>query len=188
MISALGELLLNDWDHAGLTERKAGETHKSFRTVSLKFLEWVRLSDLVAGHTWPFMSIALLENARKAHDIFDDYESIFWAQLYGAVKCFAGGVSFDMQIFFQQSRKEGAGVRHRSGGTMKRGILQVPLVDVELDCGPFQALLKDLANRWYAYYHAARETESEFKDKRELYRPSSFWVEILDRHMRNVEE
>ncbi|KAI0689503.1 hypothetical protein BC835DRAFT_1282811, partial [Cytidiella melzeri] len=64
--SAIGQL--GDWDHAcALTPGEIYE-HQKFRSG-----------------TWAFMSIALLRDNTKAHEILDDLESVFWTLLYGAL-------------------------------------------------------------------------------------------------------
>ncbi|KAI0760828.1 hypothetical protein BC629DRAFT_1683044, partial [Irpex lacteus] len=62
--------VLCDWDHCGKVDSSGDseQRHQAFRTG-----------------TWQFMSIGMLQNPRKAHDVLDDCESLFWAYLYGAV-------------------------------------------------------------------------------------------------------
>ncbi|KAI0802085.1 hypothetical protein BC629DRAFT_1284578, partial [Irpex lacteus] len=60
--------LLADWDHASETKPDGEYTHQLFRTVR--------------EGTWPFMSIGLLEDPNKPHEILDDLEALFWSLLY----------------------------------------------------------------------------------------------------------
>ncbi|KAI0703025.1 hypothetical protein BC835DRAFT_1500545, partial [Cytidiella melzeri] len=62
--------ILTDWDHSGKEKLRVsdGQNHQYFRTG-----------------TWQFMSIAMLEDPKKPHEALDDFESVFWALLYGAL-------------------------------------------------------------------------------------------------------
>ncbi|KAI0693649.1 hypothetical protein BC835DRAFT_1352879 [Cytidiella melzeri] len=62
--------ILNDWDHA-INTLNTGEGH-AYRTG-----------------TWQFMSIPVLQNAKKVHTIHDDVESAFWVFYYTALHYFS---------------------------------------------------------------------------------------------------
>ena len=70
------------------------------------------------------MSIAMLQDPFKVHDILDDLEATFWAYLLGVVKHFAGNITFSLNDLFYQDYKEIDGTPHRIGGRAKRGLLE----------------------------------------------------------------
>lgn len=188
MLDAMGGLLLNDWDHADLTTRKPGETHKSFRTVSVT-LQCADAGLTRSQGTWPFMSIALLEDSSKPHDILDDLESVFWSKLWGSVKYFSGRVTFDMKVFFDQSEETIDGKKHLVGGDRKRSLLNKPFAPrIVLSCSHFHELITELFDMWSNYYATARGGGEPFKALRKKYEKPMFWVSIFDKHMAKKEE
>lgn len=188
MLDAMGELLLNDWDHAGLTMRKPEDTHKSFRTVSTTF-PYACAELTRAQGTWPFMSIALLQDSSKPHDILDDLESVFWSKLWGGVKYFSGRVVLDMSVFFEKSEETVDGDVRQVGGDKKRALLLKPFASkVNFLCAPFQALVSELFKMWSLYYVAASDVGENFHQLRQEYGRPKLWVEVFDKHMGNKEE
>lgn len=141
------------------------------------------------------MSIDLLENPAKLHDILDDMQSAFWSQLWGSVKYFAGDVSFDMHMFFNRSKKTENSQQQWLGGDGKRSFLTRDFeTNIQLKCTPFQNLLSELADTWNVYYFKAKGTRAagkkaeEYLEIRDKIQQPSFWLEIFDRHMANKEE
>ncbi|KAI0771344.1 hypothetical protein BC629DRAFT_1291709, partial [Irpex lacteus] len=78
--------LLGDWDHAIENEPKEGYDHQRYRTVrgNLLLCAVHRLTNRQSQGTWPFISISLLNDPTKEHEILDDLESLFWTFLYSA--------------------------------------------------------------------------------------------------------
>ena len=136
------------------------------------------------------MSIAMLEDPFKTHDILDDLESIFWSILYGAIKYFSGTVTFDMKAFFSQSEIEINGRLHVVGGGMKKGLLEsTSLTNIPFDCAPLRELISHLSRVWRKYYRARvdvseapsnEEARQEYETQREKLSKPAFWLDIFD--------
>lgn len=139
------------------------------------------------------MSIALLRDPHKTHDILDDFESLFWAKLFGAVKYFAGKISFDMDAFFDHTKKCIKGQMHEVGGKGKFLALHDPETkQIPFTCGPFMKLLGQLAKMWKQYYTIKYDHEEEpenddyrkaFDEIRQKYSNPDFWVAVFDKHL-----
>ena len=81
MIDKNGRGILNDWDHSVKVPR-GGNKH-AYRTVSGHKPSVIRPNaDIYFQGTWQFISIELLRQPSKHHDILDDIESCFWVLLY----------------------------------------------------------------------------------------------------------
>lgn len=77
--------------------------------------------------TWQFISIRLLEDITKLHDIFDDIESLLWVLLFLAIHHFEYEGSFHMHIFDQtSSRSDESRGRVPTGGCAKKFRLEWP--------------------------------------------------------------
>lgn len=100
------------------------------------------------------MSIGMLQNPNKAHDILDDYESLFWAYLYGAVHGYHHNTdhNIDLKMFDEQTTNE----RRPSvkvGGQTKRAML--PLLaegGLRFTSSALTDLVKFIAARWNSLY------------------------------------
>lgn len=100
------------------------------------------------------MSIGMLQNPRKAHDVLDDCESLFWAYLYGALHgyCHGTGHHIDLKMFDEQTTNE----RHPSvkvGGQLKRAML--PLLaagGLQFTSSALTDLVKSIAEHWNDLY------------------------------------
>ncbi|KAI0683687.1 hypothetical protein BC835DRAFT_1423088 [Cytidiella melzeri] len=132
--------LLSDWDHACVVdpEKKHEYKNQKFRTG-----------------TWAFMSIGMLQNPLKAHEILDDCESIFWTMLYGALHRFKhNGPRFDMSIFTETRHQENAdGTASRVGGIAKKHALTI-MDTLAFVSTPLRELLATLAEALDDYYTA----------------------------------
>lgn len=74
--------ILNDWDMAVNVEEVERGPRAHERTVGPTFPpSSTPLLTMLQG-TWAFMSIDLLDGARRAHKVSDDMESFFWVVLY----------------------------------------------------------------------------------------------------------
>ncbi|KAI0085030.1 hypothetical protein BDY19DRAFT_1050818 [Irpex rosettiformis] len=137
--------LLGDWDHARVTIPGEPHEHQKYRTG-----------------TWLFMSIGLLQNPKKAHEIIDDFESVFWTKLYGAIHRFkhTGGISND--VFTENNPQMDAGYTDMIvGGNSKYGILAT--FPVTFNCVPLNNLFLRLAVAIKNYYDAKqRVTIAEY--------------------------
>lgn len=104
--------------------------------VSLSYVKTSSDDDLLQG-TWQFMSISLLGDATKPHDIFDDLESLLWVLLFIAVHCFKYEGRFPMQIFNEAADYvNGDGGRTIIGGDAKMWWIQRTRITFE--CKPLQ--------------------------------------------------
>ena len=92
--------VLNDWDHALWIDAEPTERVVSscFMVSCLQYFN----AHLLQG-TWQFISIQLLQNIAKPHEIFDDLESFFWVILFLAVHRFEYEGGFQMRVFDETS-------------------------------------------------------------------------------------
>ncbi|KAI0771343.1 hypothetical protein BC629DRAFT_1441977 [Irpex lacteus] len=100
--------------------------------------------------TWPFMSIALLRDLGKSHELLDDLEAVFWTFLYASLHQFKHTGTFDMEIFTYYNTPSG---RARSR-MLKSAALPRMGQTFEFDCSPLHTLIKDLSRGWRDYYRA----------------------------------
>lgn len=135
------------------------------------------------------MSIAMLQDPFKPHDILDDMESIFWSLLIGAAKYFAGKIQISMEDFFYQKTKLIDGRLYVVGGNLKRDLLADDLSDMPFDCVPLRDLITRLSNIWRNYYRIRSdvkptstdsEAQAEFKQLREQLSKPAYWIAIFD--------
>ena len=144
--------VLNDWDHALWVEAEPTE-----RVVSSCFmvscLQYTN-AHLLQG-TWQFISIQLLQDIAKPHEIFDDLESFFWVLLFLAVHRFEYEGGFQMRVFDETSSAIDA-VRGRvsTGGCAKRYWLDWPRLTFVSK--PLQALINS-----FRLFHRTRQYHIE---------------------------
>ncbi|KAI0089409.1 hypothetical protein BDY19DRAFT_102256 [Irpex rosettiformis] len=143
MLSGVGKAvhgILTDWDHAGKFELPADASHQKSRIG-----------------TWRFMSIALLRNSDKANDILDDFESLFWVLLYGALYCFDYGVTeksqLDMTMFDDRVPMHHTGCKAYLGGNKKWLALSGIADWLTFSSPPLDNLIKNIAAEFQAYYN-----------------------------------
>ncbi|CAL1700316.1 unnamed protein product [Somion occarium] len=135
MISKKGRGVLNDWDH-GIRLIPDREPHAS-RTG-----------------TWQFISMALLQEPDKSHEVRDDLESCFWVLLYVSLHYFKHNgrdVSFSLGFFDEIKERKVAGeAQYQSfGGNLKASLLGGKELDaVHWECGPLDQLIHTLARLW----------------------------------------
>ncbi|KAI0087816.1 hypothetical protein BDY19DRAFT_1010668 [Irpex rosettiformis] len=133
--------LLADWDHATETESVDGYKHQLFRTG-----------------TWPFMSIALLRDPEKPHDILDDLEAHFWTFVYAALHRFKHSGNFNAD-FFNDWNKEANAEGQPTGQIVGGGSKLAALDDIGrgtlmFKCAPLRVLIISLAKTFRKYYIA----------------------------------
>ncbi|KAI0682853.1 hypothetical protein BC835DRAFT_1524433 [Cytidiella melzeri] len=150
--------LLGDWDHASVTNPGQNNEQGNHRVG-----------------TWAFMSVGMLRNSTKPHEILDDLESMYWTMLYGALHRFKhSGRMFDMSIL-TESRKatRSDGTSEVVGGRLKRAALSEMFELLDFNCKPLNRLLFRLARSLHRYYtaqqdlnqaeYAALDDDPEFK-------------------------
>lgn len=98
------------------------------------------------------MSVALLRDPTKAHDILDDIESSYWSLLYGALHKFNHQRDFDMEMFDEQKPDKRDGKVVYIGGKAKRNALgEMPNL-VSFSSVPLNTLILNMAEQFHEYY------------------------------------
>ncbi|KAI0073812.1 hypothetical protein K474DRAFT_1710404 [Panus rudis PR-1116 ss-1] len=161
-----GRGLLNDWDVAHKIE--PGSTVRPSR----------------AG-TWRFMSMELLYNKEKDHEIVDDLESMFWVLLYNALHhCKHTGIPprdlFDEVFTVFKSD----GTPETSGGVKKHAFLRKNTV--VFSCPALNDLITSLRTFWFRFHssHSVRDPELH----RRLRSDPSELLELFDLALRKGPE
>ncbi|CAL1708843.1 unnamed protein product [Somion occarium] len=158
MISQSGRGILNDWDHGLRVILR--NTPKAYRTG-----------------TWQFISILLLQNPKKGHDVHDDLESSFWVLLYVSLHYFPHnlGPTFNVRFFDECSEEQdinaGDGQTRELGGAGKTSFLSHKLKVVEWRCVPLNSLIHSFGELLtdYQYYYEKmdrnnnKDAEAQFK-------------------------
>lgn len=93
---------------------------------------------MIIQGTWQFVSVALLQDKKTSHGVFDDLESILWVLLFVAIRYFRYEGDFPAYMF-DEKHKPGPGAvdREEGGGILKSSWLtgQIP---GEFVCLPLQ--------------------------------------------------
>ena len=98
------------------------------------------------------MSVALLRDPSKPHDILDDIESSYWSLLYGALHKFNHQRDFDMEMFDEQKPDKKDGKIVYVGGKAKRDALgEMPNL-VSFNSVPLNTLILSMAEQFHEYY------------------------------------
>ena len=103
------------------------------------------------------MSIGLLREPGKIHEVLDDYESVFWASLYGAVHFYEHEITgpLDLTVFDEMTEVPAAkGSYVAVGGTKKLALLQDLSTSIQFKSAPFNHLIKQIATLLHQYYTA----------------------------------
>lgn len=121
--------ILNDWDHA----KQVGTPRVDWirlRTVCISTKpSLASLPDSIPQACWQFISVALLANPTKPHDIFDDLESLYWVLLYVAVALFLHEGKLPESLFdeiYDQPAEFIGRISH--GGEIKESWLETPKI------------------------------------------------------------
>ncbi|GJE91967.1 hypothetical protein PsYK624_081190 [Phanerochaete sordida] len=128
MLTADGRGILNDWDHAGSEKESAPGIG-----------------------TWAFMSIRLLDDPSRIHELVDDFEAVFWVLLFVALKRFAPpDTPFPASLFHQRARdKEGRSI----GGAEKRTYISGAFFrHVGVGGDVLRSLIRDCGEPWLIFY------------------------------------
>lgn len=100
------------------------------------------------------MSIGLLEDPNKPHEILDDLEALFWSLLYATLHRFEHKSKFNMDIFnwYEPEQSDGRYTGRIVGGEPKRTALEKMGEKVEFTCKPLDTLIATLALELQDYY------------------------------------
>lgn len=125
----------------------------------------VHPADNLSQVTWQFISIALLFNATKPHNIFDDLESLHWVLLYVAVRCFKFTGRFNSQVFdeFSENVDQASG-QIVFGGASKNFWLTIPTM--EFKCNPLERFFQGY--RLFNLDHRVKSRGANYKATTEL--------------------
>ena len=142
------------------------------------------------------MSIAMLEDYRKVHDLLDDFESTFWSLLFGALKFFAGKVTLKLSAFYWYDDIEDEdGNKRWVGGSLKRSLISGKDLrgpQVQFECMPLRALIAEFSKIWKMYYIAEDlSTESEahsnaYEKLRAEMSQATYWTNVFDAYLAHV--
>ncbi|KIP08370.1 hypothetical protein PHLGIDRAFT_508988 [Phlebiopsis gigantea 11061_1 CR5-6] len=159
MITSEGRGVLNDWDMAG------------------------RDTTSIYVGTWTYMSIGILQNPKKRHDVLDDYESLYWILQFGVMtRYLAEGAEPEMNIFDEMERNDAN--THWIGGTKKlEWVLTSEGRVIPCTSAPLRQLVADMDAAWRRYYqlqadHTGKEAEWEKVQAR--YKTAAFWGHIFE--------
>ena len=154
------------------------------------------------------MSIALLQDTSKAHDLLDDLEACFWVVLYVAFHFFANDNYPKRNLFDYKNVEEVVDNDEThfkiTGGTSKHSfIVGSVFTRYTWDCKPFGRLIRALAGQWREYYVArgdwvaARGPEadesqreialSRLKALRKKLIEPAFWIKKFDKALKEPE-
>ncbi|KAK7688393.1 hypothetical protein QCA50_008766 [Cerrena zonata] len=142
--------ILIDWDHA----KRIG-------------LEAAGDSPILRSETWQFLSIQLLTDATKPHDIFDDIQSLFWSLLYVGVSCFKFTGNYKSRVFdevFEEPHEILGKVP--SGGQMKIAWLLSP--PILFKCIPLESFFTTCRQFHRSYQEKLDAAIGSDTGKREL--------------------
>lgn len=100
------------------------------------------------------MSIEVLKNPDKLHEIFDDLESCFWTFLYAALHRFEHKGKFNMDAFtsYELEYKNGVPTGRELGGSAKKEALKDLYKAVQFSCEPLGKLVMTLASALDDYH------------------------------------
>lgn len=139
------------------------------------------------------MSIPLLRDPEKLHDLVDDLESLFWVLIYGTAKRFLQpGQRFDKDMFDQQT-KDTKG-RTVGGARKHTALLGGWLLKTRCTCTALQQLMFQCGKRWLEYHMYKQEwppldekTKEELKGIPSLVSDPSFWMEKFASALRQTD-
>ncbi|KIP02474.1 hypothetical protein PHLGIDRAFT_37885 [Phlebiopsis gigantea 11061_1 CR5-6] len=161
MIDSNGRGVLNDWDQAGSLDEPAPGVG-----------------------TRQFMSIPMLSERGKNHDIADDLESVYWVLLFGAMHMFTPpDKDIPLEIFDDEGVDHNG---HLIGGNAKKNWLRDPggLRALELPSPELRELLLDSQKCWLMFHLARdgsvdrdKDLQDEAKKVLELASDPSFWID-----------
>ncbi|KAK7688394.1 hypothetical protein QCA50_008767 [Cerrena zonata] len=142
--------------------------------------------------TWQFMSIALLRDATKLHDIFDDLESLLWVLLFFAVHNFKYTGKFSMRVFDEATEvSDTENGRIVLGGDWKLTWVLREAYKMGFECKPLQDFFNSYS-RFHSnhYWKISHSTDNEKEKKvledleaeikRDIYQLVSHFDDILN--------
>lgn len=101
------------------------------------------------------MSIALLQNPDKLHDIMDDFEAMFWSLFYASLHRFDHtNIKLRMEMFDEkiESTRPSDGAPIRIGGELKKNAIHDLAERVAFTCLPLNSLIQKMAKEFDQYY------------------------------------
>ncbi|KAI0083883.1 hypothetical protein BDY19DRAFT_609070 [Irpex rosettiformis] len=107
--------------------------------------------------TWLFMSVGLLQNWKEVHEILDDFESVLWTELYGALHRFKHTGEVYKEVFTEKNLKMAPYWRPTHilvGGHYKYTLLHTFPQRVAFSCKPLGYLFMRLIDTIREYYAA----------------------------------
>ncbi|CAL1710445.1 unnamed protein product [Somion occarium] len=154
--------ILNDWDHS--RPLKATTPVFNHRTG-----------------TWQFMSVALLKDPEKPHEVFDDIESILWVMLFISIHHFKHTGKFSMDVFDQWSDDVGGFAGAQAiGGENKQSWLFAR--GAEFDCPALQKVIKTMSKFHQHFRQLVVDSQERDGDKK----PLQEYREELEKDLRRV--
>lgn len=102
------------------------------------------------------MSIAMLRDPLKAHEIFDDLESVFWTFFYSSLHRFRHDGVPNMAMFDEaHNATDEHGKKHEAtGGALKKELIDEFSSFVVFSCKPLHNLMVSLSDKLCEYYQA----------------------------------
>ncbi|KAK7688395.1 hypothetical protein QCA50_008768 [Cerrena zonata] len=127
--------------------------------------------------TWQFMSIALLRDATKLHDIFDDLESLLWVLLFFAVRNFKYTGKFNMRVFNEATEvSDTENGRIVLGGDWKLTWLLQEVYKMGFVCKPLQDFFDSYSRLHLDHYWKITFSKRNAEERKAL---EDFEAEIL---------
>ena len=126
------------------------------------------------------MSIRLLQDPERLHDVGDDVESVYWVLIHEALKRFALPRQFVAKDIFDQQTTDEQG-RCVGGQSKRLAIVYGELLSLGLSSKALDALVHECTTCWHRFHTALRPddyplTEGQ-KNMLVLAPTPSFWLE-----------
>lgn len=139
------------------------------------------------------MSIALQQNPHKTHDILDDFESLYWSELFCALKHFDGDIAIGLKMFFWYDMADAAQGQRMLGGDQKFSFLTKDEAStLRFKSEPLRSLFQEMSSLWCDYYLAKFRADNnkdnkayhrKYQQEREKLLEPNLWSDIIDRHL-----
>jgi len=151
-----GRGLLIDWDLCFILDVEGKAPRRAQQTVSIfSFIMRCGLILLYTQGTWQFMSVAILQDPEKVHDICDDRESAFYVLTWTALRYGNHDQMHPDRLSRHLERYDysyPAG-KHIKGGELKRLMLCACILSKEVTFNPpLNRLIEDLTAHLHARY------------------------------------
>ncbi|KAH8099739.1 hypothetical protein BXZ70DRAFT_214941 [Cristinia sonorae] len=150
MVAEDGTGILNDWDHALVIDENRQAASR--RTG-----------------TWQFLSVALVSNPKKVHDILDDMESCYWVLLYQALHHFQSSAKTrkTLKMFDEVEEDITSGGGYAStGGEKKCAHLALFYHKLRFSSCRLDEVIRGISEHFSRYYKTGSPKSREFKHLR----------------------